>query len=98
VELWNGPGSLLRLRRVQRLLEGRRGRLDVAALREVLSDHFSHPDSVCAHADPSLQPLEQYETQFSIVMDLDAATMWLAVGNPCRSPYRRVETMLSSDA
>jgi isopenicillin-N N-acyltransferase-like protein len=98
VELWNGPGSLLRLRRVQRLLEARRGRLDVATLREVMSDHFSYPDSVCAHPDPSLPPVEQYATQFSIVMDLDTPGIWLTQGNPCRSPYQRLETVLSRDA
>lgn len=98
VELWNGPGSLLRLRRVRRLVEARRGALDVTGLRQVLSDHFSYPDSVCAHPDPSLPQVEQYATQFSIVMDLDTSAVWLTEGNPCRSPYRRLETMLTTDA
>jgi isopenicillin-N N-acyltransferase-like protein len=92
VELWNGPGSLLRRRRAERLLEERQGALDVAGVEEVLSDHFSYPDSVCAHPDPSLAPVEQYVTLFSIIMDLNAANLWLATGNPCRSQYHRLET------
>jgi isopenicillin-N N-acyltransferase-like protein len=95
VELWNGPGSLLRLRRAERLLEERQGALDIVGLQEVLSDHFSYPDSVCAHSDPSLPPVEQYVTLFSIIMDLDAASLWLATGNPCQSQYHRLETGLS---
>lgn len=95
VEVWDGPGSLLRQQRAQRLLGARRGRLDVASLREVMSDHFSYPDSVCAHPDPSLPSVEQYATQFSIVMDLDAAPIWLTRGNPCRSAYQRVGTVLA---
>jgi isopenicillin-N N-acyltransferase-like protein len=98
VELWDGPGSVLRLRRLQRLLEARRGGLDVATLREVLSDHFSHPDGVCAHPDPGFPPVEQYATQFSIVMDLDGPAVWLAQGNPCQSAYGRLATTLTSDA
>jgi len=95
VGIWDGPDSLLRLRRVQRLLEARRGRLDVALMREVLSDHFSYPEGVCAHLDPSLPEVEQYATQFSIVMDLDEGTIWLVQGNPCESEFIRLETQLS---
>jgi isopenicillin-N N-acyltransferase-like protein len=95
VGMWEGPDSLLRLRRVQRLLEKRRGRLDVAALREVLSDHFGYPESVCAHPAPSLRPVEQYATQFSIVMDLDAVAMWLVQGNPCQSELIPFDTQLT---
>jgi len=97
VGVWDGPGSLLRQRRARRLLEARRGRLDVATLREVLSDHFSYPDSVCSHPDPDLPRVEQYATLFSIIIDLDAAAIWLTRGNPCQSPYERLDTVLASD-
>ncbi|MGD2148924.1 MAG: C45 family autoproteolytic acyltransferase/hydrolase, partial [Anaerolineae bacterium] len=95
VGIWDGPDSLLRLRRVQRLLDGRRGRIDVAVLREVLSDHFSHPESVCAHPDPRCPDVEQYATQFSIVMDLDAVAIWLGQGNPCQSELIPFDTQLA---
>ena len=98
VGVWDGPDSLLRLRRVQRLLEARRGALDVDALREVLSDHFSFPDSVCCHPDPDSRPVDQYATLFSIIMDLENTSIWLAAGNPCQSPYEPLETLLSESA
>jgi isopenicillin-N N-acyltransferase-like protein len=94
VGIWDGPGSLLRLRRVERLLEAHRGAVDVAVLREVLSDHFSYPDSVCSHPDPHATRVEQYATQFSVVMDLGDAAIWLADGNPCQSEYTQLETRL----
>lgn len=97
VGVWDGPDSLLRLRRVQRLLEARRGALDVDALREVLSDHFSFPDSVCCHPDPDSRPVDQYATLFSIIMDLQNTSIWLAQGNPCESPYERLQTPFSED-
>jgi isopenicillin-N N-acyltransferase-like protein len=95
VGIWDGPDSLLRLRRARRLLEARRGALDVASLREVLSDHFSYPDSVCSHADSRVPGIEQYATLFSIIMDLDTGAVWLTQGNPCQAEYHQLETKLS---
>jgi isopenicillin-N N-acyltransferase-like protein len=94
VGLWEGPGSLFRQHRAEKFLAGRRGGCDVAALQEILADHFNYPNAVCAHPDPDLARVEQYATVFSIVMDLDSATIWLADGNPCRTPYRRLDTGL----
>lgn len=98
VGVWDGPDSLLRLRRAERLLETRRGVLDVDTLGEVLSDHFSYPDSVCCHPDPDARPVDRYATLFSIIMDLDSTSIWLAAGNPCHSPYEPLETLFSEDA
>jgi isopenicillin-N N-acyltransferase-like protein len=94
VEIWNGPGSLFRLRRAQRLLEEYWGGLDVTALQTILSDHFDRPHSVCAHADLRLPRVEQYASILSIIMDLSAGTMWLADGSPCQAEYHQVETGL----
>jgi isopenicillin-N N-acyltransferase-like protein len=95
--LWNGPGSLFRLRRAWRLLEARRGEVGGAVLREMLTDHFNQPNSVCAHPDPALPQAEQYATIFSIIMDMDASAIWLAHGFPCQSPFRRLQTILSDN-
>ncbi|MGD2104788.1 MAG: C45 family autoproteolytic acyltransferase/hydrolase [Anaerolineae bacterium] len=97
VGAWDGPDSLIRLRRAERLLEARRGELDVDALGEVLSDHFSCPDSVCAHPDDSVKPVEQYATLFSIIMDLESASIWVAAGNPCSCAYEQLDVAFLRD-
>jgi isopenicillin-N N-acyltransferase-like protein len=90
VGVWNGPGSLFRLHRASKLLEERRGSLDVTGVQDVLTDHFDRPRSVCAHPDTRLPRVEQSCTILSIIMDLCARAMWIADGNPCQAEYRRV--------
>jgi isopenicillin-N N-acyltransferase-like protein len=90
VGLWDGPGSLFRQHRAGKFLAGQRGHCDVAALQEILADHFNYPNAICAHPDADLPRVEQYATVFSIVMDLSAGRMWLAPGNPCEASYREV--------
>ena len=99
VELWNGPGSLFRQHRALKFLKERRGNCDVATLQKALTDHFNHPYSVCAHRDPRLPKIEDYASILSIVMDLTTATIWLADGNPCETPYVRLDgTVLNGAA
>jgi isopenicillin-N N-acyltransferase-like protein len=94
VELWNGPGSLFRHHRADKHLHRRRGECDVASLREIFTDHFNHPYAICSHRDPKLADAEQYVSVFSIIMDLDTATLWLADGRPCQAAYTEIETGL----
>lgn len=94
VGLWEGPGSVFRLRRAtQALGEGRRGHA-IEGFQALLADHFNYPRAVCAHPDRSLPLEEQYASIFSIIMDLDTGMMWLADGNPCQTEYQPLETGL----
>jgi len=94
VELWNGPGSLFRLRRMQRFLKQHLGDCNVTALKEMLADHFDLPNSICSHRSPNVPQVEQYVTIASIIMDLNTAVMWLADGNPCQTQYQQLYTKL----
>ena len=46
---------------------------------------------MCCHPDPRDPAPERGATVASLVMDLDARTMWLADGHPCTVPYRELD-------
>lgn len=91
VGLWDGPGSLFRGYRIRKLLERTGGEITVEGAQEALADHFSFPFSICSHTDPSRTPVEQYATIASVVMDLDTLEMWVSDGNPCQTPFHRLD-------
>jgi isopenicillin-N N-acyltransferase like protein len=81
--------SLYRAPRVEGVL--RRAR-DAGTSEEVrgliataLSDHFSFPNSVCAHPDP--RDGGSWETVASTIVDLTTGEYLVAPGNPCEHPY-----------
>jgi isopenicillin-N N-acyltransferase-like protein len=90
VGVWWMPDSPFRYLRVRDLLSHRTSSVTVETLQTVFSDHANHPLGVCAHPDLSLDPADQYGTIVSVIMDLDSSEMWLADGNPCERPFRRV--------
>jgi isopenicillin-N N-acyltransferase-like protein len=94
VELWDGPGSLFRHHRILKSLNQQRGACTMATLQEMLADHFNFPTAVCAHLDPRLPRVEQYASIFSLIMDLNSGTMWLADGNPCQTAFHQLDTGL----
>jgi isopenicillin-N N-acyltransferase-like protein len=96
LSLWSMPSSAVRLQRLGagvRAVSGPGGtrRVTLDDLRALLADHADYPHSICAHPDPAAHPCEQSATIASLLMDLDAGQMWVAVGNPCRAPYQRVD-------
>ncbi len=56
-------------------------------LKKVLSDHRYRPFSICRHAAGQE---EQDATIFSMIGDLKELNLWVAVGNPCASQYRKL--------
>ncbi|HEY2803920.1 MAG TPA: hypothetical protein VGJ67_08400, partial [Actinomycetota bacterium] len=60
-------------------------------LEELLADHADYPAGVCCHPDLREALPERGSTIASIVMDLDAKTMWLADGHPCTVPFRELD-------
>jgi isopenicillin-N N-acyltransferase-like protein len=72
--------------RIAALMEEHRGRIDATVLKTVLRDHANPPHSICAH------PGERVSYSFaSIVSDLEAGAMEVAVGPPCEHDYVRYE-------
>lgn len=89
-----GPDSFDRLDRLTHLLASGT-RVGQRSLEMVLRDHVNRPGSVCRHADETRAWFEQSETLVSVIFDLEAKAMWLAVGAPCASEYEAV--ILDSD-
>lgn len=83
--------TLVRYGRATRLLQGWAGALTIEALMEILRDHFDHPKAICRHPDPTLPRVEQSATLASMILDLTAARMYVAVGEPCRADYYPVD-------
>jgi isopenicillin-N N-acyltransferase like protein len=75
------PDTLLRAGRMRVLLNERCGAIDLAALKEIMTDHCSGPGSICRHSFADLS------TMSSIICDTAALTMWATNGNPCTEAF-----------
>ena len=89
VGLWVMPDSPFRLERLSSRIGGEPA-LSLDTFRAALADHVNYPSGVCCHPDVRSPLLDQGATVASILMDLDAKTMWVADGHPCTSPYREL--------
>jgi isopenicillin-N N-acyltransferase like protein len=90
VSLWAMPDSAVRLGRVR--AAARNGaRLDPKRMMTLMADHAGFPDSVCCHPNPSHALEEQGATIASVIMEPRTRTMWLADGQPCTRPFRRLD-------
>lgn len=56
-------------------------------LQAIQRDHVNHPNSICNHLEPDLEPLDREKTINAMVIDLTARVMHFAWGNPCVNPY-----------
>jgi isopenicillin-N N-acyltransferase-like protein len=85
------PDSLYRAERLERVLARSRdaatGEEMRALIRDALSDHFGHPNSVCNHPDPTNPWWDRNETVASSIVDLTTGEYWIAHGNPCEHEY-----------
>jgi isopenicillin-N N-acyltransferase-like protein len=63
--------------------------LDVDRIKEQMSDHFAFPHSICAHVDHKEPENIQLETRNSILISLNARTMYVTDGVPCKYEYQR---------
>jgi isopenicillin-N N-acyltransferase like protein len=82
-------GSRARLARLEQLLEEHRpaGPEDVMT---IMRDHDSAPQAICLHPDPD-EGDEASACMFSMIADLGARRMWIAVGNPCEHDYDEID-------
>jgi len=79
------PDSPHRLERLQQLMNGasKHGGGDaLATAKTMLADHAGLPASICRHGGS-----QQLHTRASIIFEPSKATMHLAYGNPCTTPY-----------
>ena len=60
---------------------------DADDLAAILRDHGG-PHPICVHHDPSDPPERRTETLASLLLDLEARRLSIAVGPPCRAPYQ----------
>lgn len=90
----SSPDSLYRVPIIEKGLRAVRSAADSEAVRKVItetmSDHFGHPDSVCAHPAPATDPVRQYKTTMHSVIDLTAGEYRVLSGNPCEGEYQVV--------
>ena len=93
VSLWVMPDSPFRLERLAARVAGDHdaGRLSIDTFRAALADHANHPSGICCHPDVRMDIHDQGATVASVLMDLDARTMWVADGHPCTAPYRELD-------
>jgi isopenicillin-N N-acyltransferase-like protein len=83
-----GVDSIIRYNRALRLLKKELGKVTVASLANILSDHVNHPNSICRHIDESAPPLKQEKTIFSIIIDATHLKALICHGNPCVGEYK----------
>jgi isopenicillin-N N-acyltransferase-like protein len=86
------PDSPFRLARLEQLVAGAPGPLDLAFWTGALGDHAMFPMGVCCHPDPRADTAsDRFATVASAVMDPAARTLWLASGNPCTAPFEPID-------
>lgn len=59
----------------------------IKTLKSIQRDHVGYPNSICNHADISLDPLDREQTVNALIIDLNARAMHVAWGNPCANTY-----------
>jgi isopenicillin-N N-acyltransferase like protein len=80
------PDSPARTARLRSVLAGE-GRLTLETLKNGLTDHEGHPASVCRHPNQEEHPIERIGTNVSVIIDLTARQLHIAVGPPCQADY-----------
>lgn len=91
VALWDGTDSPFRLRRLEKAIQHHKPPLSREDIQHAFCDHFDLPYGICSHPDSRYPRVEQYTTVASVLMDLAESVMWIADGNPCKTPYRRID-------
>lgn len=83
--------TVVRFNRARRLVRKMLGSADINGLVEVLKDHVNYPDSICGHIDRSLPQHARTKTIYSEVIDVSDRSIWLGLGNPCKSKFHRYD-------
>lgn len=78
--------SRVRYFRASRLLR-QNDKHTIKSLQAIQKDHVNIPNSICNHNIEGLDPLDREKTIAAMVIDLTAAEMHIAWGNPCENSY-----------
>jgi isopenicillin-N N-acyltransferase like protein len=81
------PDSLYRDCRLRDRLAAYAGEITEEHIKESLLDAFGNPHAICRHAEPDQDPLDQFETVASIIMDATERRFLVSRGAPDRNPY-----------
>jgi isopenicillin-N N-acyltransferase-like protein len=82
-----GLDSLVREGRMVQLLRAGYGELEAGSLKVIQADHADYPFSICRHV---LEGTSNAQTRCAVIMKPAERTMWIAAGNPCRSPFQEI--------
>ncbi|MCD8053611.1 MAG: C45 family peptidase [Lachnospiraceae bacterium] len=89
-ELEASQGSKFRGELLYSLLDQKNGQITVDYLKECLKNHENYPDSLCAHAPEGETDLKKlWQTNASIIYDLDTLEMDICYGPPCQGTYKK---------
>ncbi len=83
------PHTLTRYHRAKKLLNKARNNKSVCidTFKEILTDHFDYPFSICLHPDCREEKNLQIQTNASFIIDLNCKKIYVASGNPCENQY-----------
>jgi isopenicillin-N N-acyltransferase-like protein len=88
------PDSLVRVPRAEpglRALRGSTGPDESRKLiKQALSDHLGHPESLCTHPDPRRPAVEHWATLVSSCVDLTTGDYHVTAGTPCDRDYQHL--------
>ena len=88
----SSPNTLFRANRARQLLELDRGHIDIGSFQRVFKDHFSHPNSICRHADVRREEPQQAATLASAIIDMTEQAFYVAKGPPCQNEYYKLQS------
>ena len=71
--------------RLYALLALERGNITLSYIQECLKDHFGYPEAICSHTS---EGNKLWQTNASIIYNLDAGKVWICYGPPCEGEYK----------
>ena len=84
------PSTFIRYFRINEMLQKSKGDINEDKLKTILSDHFDQPYSVCWHESSNVEPIRNFITCLSIIIDLTNRKIKYLTGNPCSSEYKEL--------
>ncbi|MFD9909909.1 C45 family autoproteolytic acyltransferase/hydolase [Streptomyces sp. NPDC059063] len=88
------PDSLVRVPRAEEGLRALRASTgpdeSVKIIKQALSDHLGHPESLCTHPDPRRPEIRRWATLVSSCVDLTTGDYRVTAGTPCDHDYQHL--------
>lgn len=88
------PDSLIRVPRAEQGLRALRTATgpdeSLKIIKQAMSDHLGHPESLCTHPDPRRPPLKHWATLVSSCVDLTTGDYRVTAGTPCDRDYQHL--------